>query len=70
MIKTTALIIESSDYTKDGNLKGDVFRAICAAEVVIDGDSVVKNSPKPEAPTPRASATSSPILINSSSDDT
>ncbi len=45
MIKATALIIEPIDRTKDGNLKSQVFDAICAADIVIDGNRVVKNNP-------------------------
>ncbi len=43
MTKTTALVLDKSDFTKDGNLKAATFDAICLAGVVVHGDRVVKN---------------------------
>lgn len=44
MKTATALVIEASDRTKDGNIKAEVFEAICNADFVIDGCRVVKNN--------------------------
>ena len=44
MKTATALVIEQSDRTKDGNIKSEVFEAICNADFVIDGNRVVKNN--------------------------
>ncbi len=44
MITTTALIIENSDMTPDGNLRKEAFEALCEAEVAIHGIRVIKNS--------------------------
>ena len=64
MIKTTALIIEPSDRTKDGNIKAEVFNALCEADIVIDGNRVVKNNP------PQPTKPQHPVVINNCSDDT
>lgn len=44
MTKTTALVLDKTDYTRDGNLKSEVFEAIIAADVVVHNDRVVKNN--------------------------
>lgn len=43
MIKTTALILERSDFTREANLKKEAFDAMCMASVVVYGSVVVKN---------------------------
>lgn len=71
MHSTTALILDKGDYTRDGNIRQDAFLAICAHDVVISGNTIVKcqrpisepevvQTPLPMSitpPAPRASST-------------
>jgi hypothetical protein len=52
MKTTTALIIEPSDFTKDGNVKKEAFEAIARHDLVISDGRVFKWSPSsaPSAP--------------------
>jgi hypothetical protein len=53
MTKTTCLVLDKSDYTRDGNLKSDVFEAIITSDVVVHNDRVVKNNLRSTEPAPQ-----------------
>lgn len=46
MTKTTCLVLDKSDFTRDGNIKSETFESIIAADVVVHGNRVVKNNLK------------------------
>lgn len=51
MTKTTCLVLDRSDYTRDSNLKSDVFEAIINADVVVHNNRVIKNNLRSVEPT-------------------
>jgi hypothetical protein len=53
MKTTTALIIEPSDMTKDGNVKREVFEAIANSNLVIHEGRVIKYTPSSPSSAPQ-----------------
>ena len=62
MKTVSALLLEPSDFTKDGNLKIDAFNAICTSDLVLHGTSIIKH--RDAAAAPPTVAAIEPIVIN------